>query len=280
MQTRRLPLGVLALAALLSSGCGVLRGAPEGDVDEMQATAAAPVWRLDAFREHLSFLQKTRAGETARRREAARYVATRMYDYRLQPVFKDNYRLPPGASEGQAFGVAGYVAGKHPVRERELVIVCADVAAEDGAPGLGAAALLELARNYAYFGRFSLVPERSVLFAVWTEGPQGLAAYLRAPTWPLANIHALVYVGLGPEEKTEVEALLDPLGIPLYAVAPQELPYPLPDPSARPSADSAAVRARAAAAKAHGWLRAEVITSGALLPALGDTLRAPAQEER
>lgn len=275
-----------ALAALLWSGCGVLRGVPEGDLGDLQATAAAPAWRLDAFNEHLSFLQRALAGGSeAGHEEAAQYVATRMHDYRLQPVFKESYLLPSGAGAEKPFGVAGYVSGKRPVLERELVIVCAGWAGEEeGEPPLGAAALLELARNYAYFGRFSLVPERTMLFAVWAEGPEGLAAYLRAPTWPLANVHALVYVGLGAEEKAEAAALLDPLGIPLYAVAPEELPYPLPEPGAAPRGGGSppALRARATAAKAHSWLRAEVLSAGALLPALGDTLRVPpaAEEER
>lgn len=140
-----------------------------------------------------------------------------------------------------ALNIMGYVAGKHPTLAHELVIVCADLDAAGHVAGvrtidldhLGArsAALLELARNYGYFARLLSVPERTVLFALWSGGRlghAGLREYLDKPTWTLDATVEVVYLGLDAEEEPEVRALLAPHDIPLRVVpfeaAPDDQP--------------------------------------------------------
>lgn len=130
-----------------------------------------------------------------------------------------------------ALNVLGYVAGKHPVHARDLVLVCADLDALGsfgGIPildyehfGTGTAALLELARNFGTATRHWPWPDRTLLFAVWSGGrlgQAGLKAYLRQPVWPLDRTRAVVYVGLRPEDERAVRALLAPLGVALVVV--------------------------------------------------------------
>ena len=108
------------------------------------------------------------------------------------------------------FNVLGYVPGKHPSHSDTLVIVAADLDAV-GEPtgqrlvdlehfGIEAAAVLELARNYSFFGQRSTVPEASILFALFSGarlGQRGLEAYLRDPLWPLPATRAILLVGEG-----------------------------------------------------------------------------------
>ncbi len=131
-----------------------------------------------------------------------------------------------------ALNVMGYVPGKHPALSRELILVCADLDAVGpfaGVPtlepaylGAGAAALLETARQYAFFAQYTQVPERTLLFAVFSgarQGYAGLRDYLRAPLWTLDHTRAVVYVGLDPPDEPAVRALLDAYGLPLHVVS-------------------------------------------------------------
>lgn len=141
-----------------------------------------------------------------------------------------------------AINVMGYVAGKHPAHADELVIVCSDLDAAGQVAGTSivdlehfgveTAALLELARNFSYVSRRWTMPDRTLLFAVWSgarTGMAGLRAFLKQPTWDLERATAVVYVGLSPEEEPAVRALLAEHGLPLYAVpAPDEPLAPQP----------------------------------------------------
>lgn len=137
--------------------------------------------------------------------------------------------------QGQAgmINTLGFVAGKNPARSGELVIVCTDLDAvgqfmgvrrfDDEDLGLSAAALLELSRNYSYLGQLSSVPERTILFAVWSGSRvdhAGLRAYLRNPLWALEDTHAMVYIGLSEDKRPAVQKILDASGIPLHAIPP------------------------------------------------------------
>ncbi|GIV62233.1 MAG: hypothetical protein KatS3mg044_1099 [Rhodothermaceae bacterium] len=152
-----------------------------------------------------------------------------------------------------ALNLLGYVPGSHPLRAKELVIVCADL---DGFgrlagtlvfdprhTGEAAAAVLELARHYAAVARLLDVPERTLLLALWSGARlehAGLRAYLDAPVWPLDRTHAVIYLGLDPSETDTVERLLGPSGVPLYPVLlpdslrPEEPPVLVPDPAWQP----------------------------------------------
>lgn len=135
------------------------------------------------------------------------------------------------AAQGGAINVMGYVTGKHPALARELVVVCADLddtGAFAGTEtidlerfGRGTAALLETARHFGYVSRLSPLPERSLLFAVWSGsalGHAGLKAFVEHPPWDRSQIRAVVYLSLDARRAEAVRAVLAPHGIPLIAV--------------------------------------------------------------
>lgn len=234
------------------------------------------------------------------------------------------WRLPRGVRlrvearalpQAGALNVLGYTPGKHPVRARELVMVCADLDAIGtfaGVPtldidhlGVGAAALLEVARQYAFFAQFESLPERSLLFAVFSgarQGHAGLRAYLHHPLWALGRTRAVIYVGLDPTEEPAVRDVLDAYGLPLYAVAPPSdtlgargavlLPGRRPPRrrTLRPAGeedfrsvpprlsvliDAGIVSARRMAEAVHSLLLQEATTGTPLVPVNADTLRIP-----
>ena len=213
-----------------------------------------------------------------------------------------------------ALNVVGYVVGKRPELAREAVLVCADLDAagpfagvrtlDPARLGTGAAALLEVARYEARLARFLTIPERTVMFALWSGARldhAGLQAYLRVPTWPLSQIKAVIYVGLPADEVPAVEALLAPYGLPLFAVQSElEAPYAdglilMPDAALlrlareRDGAEAVAappVRvpellqearpvARELAEETHRLVLREAVSPKPLLPTLPDTLRPP-----
>ncbi len=214
-----------------------------------------------------------------------------------------------------AVNVVGYVPGRHPAQARELVIVCVDLDAVGtfaGVPTLepaylgdGAAALLEAARQYAFFAQYTSVPERSLLFAVFSgarQGNAGLRAYLRRPLWPLRQTRAVVYVGLDPSDEPAVRDLLAAHGLPLYAVAPPadtlRVPRTVLLPERRPPRgrtlrspgqedaraapprlpdliEAGALRARRMAEAVHALLLREAMPQALVPPNRPDTLRIP-----
>ncbi len=125
----------------------------------------------------------------------------------------------------------GFVAGQHPVPARELVIVCAHLDGP-GQPagvrvydptrsGAAAAAVIELARRFSSMAHWTDLPERTILFALWsgsTFDHAGLRAYLQAPSWPLDRTRSVIYLGLERDEVAAVRALLAPYDVPLEAV--------------------------------------------------------------
>lgn len=221
-------------------------------------------------------------------------------------VLRTNTEFLPRAS---AINTMGFVAGKDPVRASELVIVCADLDS-DGAfrgvrrtkpedLGIGTAALLELARNYAYFSRLISIPERTILFAVWSGSRTdhaGLRAYLRHPLWVIDQTVAVVYIGLSDEKAEEVREILEPYGIPLSTVAlpadtlttrtPSATPAPgqRTVPATEPVPDQAQMLQRAIPAtrrladEAHRVLLQTVVTAGPFRPVVPDTAFAPLEE--
>lgn len=132
-----------------------------------------------------------------------------------------------------ALNTIGYIAGKQPALSREAVLVCADLddigtfagvrTMQAGHLGASTAALLEVARQYAFFTNYYSLPERTVIFSVLSGSRlqhAGLRAYLQQPTWALSRIHAVIYIGLDPAEAPAVRALLAPHEIPLYTAPP------------------------------------------------------------
>ena len=213
-----------------------------------------------------------------------------------------------------ALNVIGYIAGKRPDFAREAVLVCADLDAPGPFAGvrtldptrLGteAAALLELARYQAELSQFLTIPERTMIFALWSGSRlnhAGLQAYLRNPTWVLRQFHAVIYLGLPASEAETVQALLAPYGIPLYVVEPAETTKAqaelvlVPDAAllrlARARDGSASIpsssvdvpellrnataEALTLAEKAEPLILREALGGTSLLPTLPDTLRPP-----
>ena len=213
-----------------------------------------------------------------------------------------------------ALNVIGYVPGKRPDFAREAVLVCADLDAAGSFAGvrtldptrLGAeaAALLELARYHAGLAQFLTIPERTVIFALWSGSRlnhAGLRAYLRNPTWALQQFHAVIYIGLPKSEVASVQALLAPHDMPLYAVesaekgAAQDKLVLVPDatllrlardrygPEGSPRSAvnepelirGATAEAHALAEKTEPLLLRESVSAALLLPTLPDTLQIP-----
>ncbi len=212
----------------------------------------------------------------------------------------------PSAS---AVNVMGYVAGKNPELSDELILVCADIDAIGPAAGshtldlqhfgIGAAAMLELARNYSFFARRSFLPERTILFAVFSGSRMertGMEQYLQTPFWPLQKTHSVLYVGLPEERRMEVKQTLDAYHIPLRWVAPPadtlfgsgrlfvpaQVQHPAPPGSPSKNAltlsgifQRARVEAIQMAEEGHRMLLQEVVTPAPVQPMV-DSLWTPA----
>ncbi len=151
--------------------------------------------------------------------------------------------------ELQGINLLGYVPGKVPPHLSELVIVCADLDAvgdfggarviDRAHPGAGAAALLELARQYSVFADYLTIPDRTILFAVWSgarTGQAGLRAYLEEPGWVRENIRSVIYVGPDAADTTGLRALVEPHGWRFHAVLPPDSLAPVPEPILLPEA--------------------------------------------
>jgi hypothetical protein len=305
-------MSVLCLLGALAVGGGVtssLTGClttttPAG---ETRPPLLNPRWRNQAFAAHLNFFRDAfREGGSAAVQPVGEYVSAIMREAWLQPAVERRYRLR--RAPDRPLGYAGYVGGKHPPVARQAVLVCADLgagtakpAADTSAAGpassnaVEAAALLEVARVYGIASQYTLVPERSVIFALWAHSaePQdsleGLRGYLRQPTWRLDAVRAVIYVGLPARLRSDTRALLAEHDIELYAV--RAASSVMSSGAARPvSPDSAAsgdapggeretpasvLRARRLAQRVHERLRAATLTGGKMMPALGDTLRVP-----
>ncbi len=191
-------------------------------------------------------------------------------------------------SRAGAMNMMGYVAGKHPDLADELVIVCADLdalpAATGSGPdelGVGAAALMEVARQIGYFSRYWMVPERTVLFAVWSgshTNHAGLREYLARPLWPLPQTRTLIYAGLRPSAYEEVRALTDAAGIRLIVAdrsAPADTVAVPPAPASLEAAVQQEVPAAVELAETlYGYIFQEALSPRAV-PALTDSLLVP-----
>ena len=131
-----------------------------------------------------------------------------------------------------AINIMGYVAGKHPKYSKQMVIVCSDMDAvgqfvgirtiDFAHFGIGTAALLEVARNVSHVARYWVIPDRTVMFAIWSGariGYSGLRSYLEHPTWSLDQTAAIIYVGLAREDIPAVRELLESFDLPLYVVS-------------------------------------------------------------
>ena len=277
---------VLGVVMLVAGGC-----LPTASPDRTaRPTLLNPRWNDDAFAEHLDVLRETLQGEQTLA-PASRYVSAALREAWLQPAVEERYRLRP--LFGRPSGYAGYVGGKHPLGARgdtsgvpvaeQAVLVCADLAG--GEAPVEAAALLEVARLYGRASQYTVMPERSVVFALWPrlaaqDDPlTGLRAYLEQPTWRLDRVRAVLYVGLSARRRAEVQALLDEYDLPLYRVgAPSEEEKRASMGAAAGSPETAASpvsRARELAERTHQRLLAATLTDGKMMPSLGDSIRVP-----
>jgi hypothetical protein len=134
-----------------------------------------------------------------------------------------------------ALNILGYVAGKHPVLARELVMVCADMDAMGSFAGvtvtdfrnfgISTAALLEVARSLSFVSHRWQLPSRTVMFALWSGsrlGHEGLRYFLKNPTWSLDSITSIIYIGL--EDEKTVREILSPYDIRFHVVPPPDPP--------------------------------------------------------
>lgn len=217
-----------------------------------------------------------------------------------------------------ALNVLGFVAGKDPILRKELVIVCADLD-EVGLPGSsllvegahlgeGVAALLELARFYSTLATYWPLPQRTLLFAVWSgarQGHQGLAAYLRQPLWDLAATRRILYLDPDPETLPQLQRLAATYGLALHPVLPpdslsagRQIFFKIPTnwqqayrriynrpptvvlPDFEVLQSHALQRASALAQMAQAVLLPEAVTTAPWIPVRADTLRIPSMQNR
>lgn len=157
------------------------------------------------------------------------------FELRRRIVAQVHANFQPNAG---AVNILGLISGKHPELARDAVLVCTDLDAIGGSYagvetvdyrnfGVGTAALLELARNLGFVSRRWLIPERSILMAVWSGsqlGHEGLREFLARPTWALDRIVSVIYVGLGPEDEPAVRQLFEERGLDLHVIPPPATP--------------------------------------------------------
>lgn len=275
--------GLCFLFVLALGGCFAVTPTSERPP---RPTLLNPRWDQEAFEEHLEFLGEAfEEGSSPASQPVSDYVSAIMHEAWIQPAVESRYQL--WQAPGRPLGYVGYQGGKHPPVAREAVLVCADLTGAATAPE--AAALLEVARLYGLASQYTLMPERTVIFALWPHvaGQQdpiaGLRSYLRQPTWRLDEVQAVIYVGLSARHRPEVRALLAEQGIALYRIS-AETAAGQEEGTEAASGDetlrAALLRAMRMAQRTHERLRAATLTSGKMMPALGDTIRVPAQQRQ
>lgn len=194
------------------------------------------------------------ASDSAEVAERAAFAARRMRAAGLMPALASSFRVragrPPVAG---AEHVLGYVPGRHPSHADTLVIVAARL------EGAVAAAVLETARRLALEALDDVVPERSLLFALWSPAsppPLGVTDFLSRPTWGLDRVALAIVVG---EAAAEGAALFEAQDIAAEVVLV-------------PEAGSERDAARALAEQLYERVRAAGFGAGAA-PALTTRLR-------
>lgn len=202
----RLIVLIAVLVAVYLGGCAGRQAVPEAQGAISQS----------ALRSHLRTLtEPPLAADSAQAANRARYAAGRMRASGLMPVKEGSFLIRASGSVGPLLDpsqahVLGYVAGRHPSHASELVLVAAS---RDGAEGMAA---LEMGRILADEARFTQVPERSVLIALWASPPpgaRGLQDYLANPTWALEHIHRVLLVSADTAATRVSRRLLDARGI-------------------------------------------------------------------
>lgn len=284
-------------------------------------TIMNPLWNVDTITNHLRALTRAREEEgrspSDRALAAQNYLIARLSEFDLQPVLGRDYRLPylpsqrngvhtlvPQQQRGDGSlllrpdmansSIAGYATGKHPGLYDELVIVCTDFGDPDPENidtyqrAVNIAAVLEVARVYGYFSKYSSVPERTVMFALLKNGVQGFRAYLQDPTWDISQTEMIIYLGTEGTGTAKMRELVAAYQISLEVVAlPAEtlLRYtqPVTQESAQASLNRSELIKQAVpqvidlASKVHTLLLREAITSLPFQPVSADTLPTPAE---
>lgn len=171
----------------------------------------------------LGISERTTLSRLLNRSQLTTHVLPQVVRFRIDPA------RPPAA---ETINVIGYVTGRVPEHLDDAVLVCADLDAleEVGQAttrdlkhfGIGAAAIVEVARHFASVAQYTQVPERSIIFAVWSgerHNFAGLRAYLNTPVWDLENTESLFYVGLRERDVSVVGDMLDEHNIGLHPIS-------------------------------------------------------------
>ncbi len=153
------------------------------------------------------------------------------------PVLDGAFLLRASGSRGSVLDPSqahalGYIAGRHPSYADQLVLVAAQ---RDGAEG---AAALEAVRILMEGARFTQVPERSVLVALWASSSSeasGLRDYLARPTWALEKVQRVLLVSADTAAIRGSRQMLDARGIAseVVTIPPDSLAESLPSRDAR-----------------------------------------------
>jgi hypothetical protein len=217
--------------------CALLLAAPLiGCGGSEPIVEAGERWDEGALRGHLRQLtEPVASSDSVRVARRTLYAARRMEAAGLMPARDPSFLVrmrgaDPAASprtfiDPTQAHVLGYVSGRHPSHYDELVLVTADLDSR------GAVAALEGARALAERARFTQIPERTVLFALWSPprtGGAGLADFLANPMWALSNVTRAFVVTADSVAAAASLELLEGRGIPseVVAVADQSVPRP------------------------------------------------------
>ena len=94
----------------------------------------------------------------------------------------------PRFTVGSTTLVAGLVPGRYPLARDELVIVGTSLDGPQAGP------VVEAMRVLAERSQWAVVPERTVMVALWT-GPDGAREALNSGVWPRSEVRAVLTVG-------------------------------------------------------------------------------------
>ncbi len=170
----------LLLLATLAVGAG---GCSASDLPTATGPAAAPsARRLAATADSLAAVPSGPARRALAQRLLKRSGVTPLADMGRQRAANPRFAVDAASS------VAGFVPGRYPLARDELVVVGTSLGGPHVAP------LVEAMRVLAERSRWAVVPERTVMVALWS-GPDGARGALTSGVWPRQNVRAVLTVG-------------------------------------------------------------------------------------
>ena len=183
----RVPLAPLALRSAALVVLAAVVGCAGSGLAPTTGPDAVPSQRLMASTaDSLAGATGYAARRALTERLLARFGVTPLGDMGRQRAANPRFAVEAGRTRAPLVG--GLLPGRNPVARPELVIIGASLDGPDVGP------LLEAARVMAERSEWAVVPERTVMVALWS-GPDGVRDALSSGVWPQANVRAVLVVG-------------------------------------------------------------------------------------